>query len=208
MHERSVPLIRSPGWPAALAAPALSDTATAAAVLAEHIRAVATRRDRAAFSALFDHFAPRVKAYMLRLGTGAAQAEDLAQETLLTVWRKAERFDPALAGAATWVFTIARNLRIDALRRERLLEVGEPDPETPAGDEGADSILATAEREEALRAALAALPPDQAALLRMSFFEDHAHGTISRRLELPLGTVKSRLRRALQRLRAALEEMP
>ena len=83
-------------------------------------------RDRAAFAALFAHFAPRVKAWLMRQGAPPAQAEDLAQEALLMVWRKAPLFDPAKASAGTWVFTIARNLRIDAIRRERRPEL---DPE-------------------------------------------------------------------------------
>ena len=83
------------------------------------IEAVATRRDRAAFVALFEHFAPRVKTFMLRSGASEATAEEIAQETMLTVWRKADSFVPGSAGAAAWIFTIARNLRIDALRRER-----------------------------------------------------------------------------------------
>jgi RNA polymerase sigma-70 factor (ECF subfamily) len=176
--------------------------------LALLLAAVAGRRDRAAFAALFGHFAPRVKTYMLRLGASAVQAEDLAQETLLMVWRKADRFDPALAGAATWVFTIARNLRIDALRRERpVVGVDELD-EHASDDAPADAMLEQAQAERGLRAALAALPEEQAMLLRLSFFEDHAHGDISRQLGLPLGTVKSKLRRALLRLRATLEGEP
>jgi RNA polymerase sigma-70 factor (ECF subfamily) len=91
---------------------------------------VAAYRDRAAFAALFGHFAPRVKAYLLRLGAPAAVAEELAQEALLNAWRKAHLFDPAKASAATWLFTIARNLRIDALRREKHPEL-DPEDFTP-----------------------------------------------------------------------------
>ena len=176
--------------------------------LAALLAAVANLRSRPAFAALFAHFAPRVKTYMLRLGAPAAQAEDLAQETMLTVWRKAERFDPAMAGAATWVFTIARNLRIDALRRERPVASVDELADTPNDDPGAETTLETAQAERSLRAALAGLPDEQAMLLRLSFFEDHAHGDISRKLGMPLGTVKSKLRRALTRLRAALEDKP
>ncbi len=91
--------------------------------------AVGHERDRSAFVALFDHFAPRVKAYLIRLGASGALAEDLAQEAMLIVWRKADLFDPAKASAATWLFTIARNLRIDAIRREKRPEF---DPDDPA----------------------------------------------------------------------------
>ncbi len=175
--------------------------------LAGLVARVAGARDRAAFAALFDHFAPRVKSYMLRLGAPGEQAEELAQETLLMVWRKAAQFDPARAGAATWVFTIARNLRIDTLRRERPTEAldAAAAERVAADDPAADAVLATGEAERALRAALARLSPDQAALLHMSFFDDDPHAAISARLAVPLGTVKSRLRRILAQLRAAME---
>ncbi len=175
--------------------------------LAALVARVAGARDRAAFAALFDHFAPRVKSYMQRLGASGEQAEELAQEALLLVWHKAAQFDPARAGAATWVFTIARNLRIDALRRERPAEALDAAAIERVADEGpaADTLLATGEAERALRAALVTLSPDQAELLRLSFFEDSPHSAISAQLSLPLGTVKSRLRRILAQLRAAME---
>lgn len=175
--------------------------------LAEQLRRVATERDRAAFARLFDHFAPRIKSYLIRIGAPPQLADDLAQDTMLAVWRKAERFDPTRAGAATWIFTIARNLRIDALRRERVVEVAEPAAaaEEQSDDPAADSLIAAAEAERLLQAALAALPEDQSRLIRMSFFEDHPHSDIGRRLNMPLGTVKSKLRRTLASLRAALE---
>ena len=176
--------------------------------LAGLVARVAGARDRAAFAALFDHFAPRVKSYMMRLGAAGEQAEELAQETLLLVWHKAAQFDPARAGAATWVFTIARNLRIDALRRERPTEAldAAAAERVAADDPAADAVLATREAERALRAALATLGPDQIALLQLSFFEDNPHSAISAQLAVPLGTVKSRLRRILAQLRAAMED--
>jgi len=185
-----------------------SDPATALTNWAHAIEAIAERRDRAAFSALFQHFAPRVKTFMRRSGASDASAEELAQETLLTVWRKAEQFDPASGGAAAWIFTIARNLRIDALRRERPTEtLDEAMAESLAADEpGPDAVLATREAERALRAALAGLSEDQAALLRLSFFEDKSHGAISVELGLPLGTVKSRIRKAMIKLRTLLDD--
>ncbi len=192
--------------PPALAHLSMAGNSPGAGDLATHIRRVAEAQDRRAFAALFEHFAPRVKSYMLRLGATAAQAEDLAQETLLTLWRKAGTFDPARAGAATWVFTIARNLRIDAIRRERLIEPGEPPEDAEAPDPRADTVMESDQAERGLRAAIAGLPEEQAMLLRMSFFEDYAHGDISARLGMPLGTVKSKLRRAILRLREVLED--
>ena len=164
---------------------------------------VAATRDRAAFAALFAHFAPRVKAYLLRLGAPPALAEDLAQEALLSLWRKAHLFDPAKASAATWLFTIARNLRIDAIRRERRPEL-DPDDFAPEAELPADDGLALADDEARLRAALKGLPPDQVQVIELSFFSDKPHSEIAVQLDIPLGTVKSRLRLAMARLKRAL----
>ena len=164
---------------------------------------VAQARDRAAFAALFAHFAPRVKAWLMRQGAPAAQAEDLAQEALLTVWRKAALFDPAKASAGTWVFTIARNLRIDAIRRERRPEL-DPDDFAPESAPDPDAAIALADGEGRLRLALRQLPPDQVAVIEASFFADKPHSQIAAELGIPLGTVKSRLRLAMARLRGAM----
>ena len=168
--------------------------------------AIAVAGDREAFAALFLAFAPRVKSYLLRQGASATVAEELAQEALVTVWRKAALFDPAKASAATWIFRIARNLRLDALRRERHASTYEPDasqaPEAPPTPE---ALELAHQRERRVRQALVALPPEQIDVLRLSFFQDKPHAEIARELRLPLGTVKSRVRTALQRLRAALE---
>ena len=191
----------------------------AAAALAGHLVAVGRARDRAAFAALFVHFAPRVKTYLLRLGTTEARAEELAQETMLMVWRRAALFDPGRAAASTWVFAVARNLRADALRRERPQTApageagGEPPPGAATGAAvavpdpapGAEETLASAQRQTRLRDALRALPEEQARVLELSYFGGRSHAEIGRELGVPLGTVKGRLRLALARLRAALE---
>jgi RNA polymerase sigma-70 factor (ECF subfamily) len=169
------------------------------------LRRLAEARDRAAFRTLFEHFAPRVKAYAMRLGASAPEAEDLAQEAMLVMWRKAALFDPRRASAATWIFTIARNLRIDRLRRERLprQDRGDPSlaPETePDASEGFDAR----QSQEALRLALRSLPAEQSQIIMLSFFSDKPHSQIAAELDIPLGTVKSRLRLAMVRLRASL----
>jgi RNA polymerase sigma-70 factor (ECF subfamily) len=166
---------------------------------------VAADRDRAAFAALFAHFAPRVKAYLLRLGAPPALAEDLAQETLLNLWRKAHLFDPAKASAATWLFTIARNLRIDAIRRERRPEL-DPEDFLPEAAPAADAGLAMANDEARLRAALKGLSADQVQVIELSFFADKPHSEIAAQLDIPLGTVKSRLRLAMARLKRMMGE--
>jgi RNA polymerase sigma-70 factor, ECF subfamily len=182
---------------------------TAAAKAAgEWIRAIATREDRAAFASLFEFYAPRIKAMLMRSGAAADAAEDVAQEVLLTVWRKASYFDPARASASAWIFTIARNLRIDRLRGDKRatqyapLEMVEPEsPESP------DFVLNATERDERVRSALKELPPEQVRVVQLSFFEGRAHGDIAAMLDLPLGTVKSRVRLAMTRLRNLLGDL-
>ncbi|SMF72810.1 RNA polymerase sigma-70 factor, ECF subfamily [Tistlia consotensis] len=169
------------------------------------IQAVAERRDREAFGQLFRYFAPRVKSYLLRLGAEDGLAEEIAQEAMVAVWRKAASFDPAQASVSTWVFTIARNKRIDGLRRLRRPELDPEDPALqPEARPAADRLLDASEREERLRRALNTLPEEQAEVIRLAFFEDKAHAAIASETDLPLGTVKSRLRLALTRLRRAL----
>jgi RNA polymerase sigma-70 factor (ECF subfamily) len=167
---------------------------------------LARSKDKQQFALLFGHFAPRLKSFFLRRGLSPAAAEDLAQDTMLAVWNKAQSFDASRASASTWIFTVARNLRIDLLRRERdpnlLAEmydgVAEPMP--------SDNVLA-AEREIRIRAALEKLPADQAHVIRLSFFEDRPQSEIASALDIPLGTVKSRVRLAMNRLRALVEDL-
>ena len=175
---------------------------------AAHLAAVSMHADRAAFASLFAFFAPRIKAFMRRAGESDAQAEELAQEALLMVWRKAALFDPSTTGAAAWIFTIARNLRIDAQRRARREGVGT----TPAATEEfeiddaplPDFQLATAQTSAQVRSALAKLSPEQVRVVEMSFFEERPHPEIAEALDIPIGTVKSRLRLAMKRLRSIL----
>lgn len=171
------------------------------------LAAIAVRGDRDAFATLFGHFAPRVKGYLLRLGLPDAQAEELAQETMLTVWRRAEQFDPASGGAAAWIFTIARNLRIDAVRRDRLAPRLELLAEEPPPPPAADAAIEATQHTDRVRAAMARLPAEQAEVVRLSFFDDRPHAEIERALGIPLGTVKSRLRLAMTRLRALLDDI-
>lgn len=170
------------------------------------IEAVAERADREAFTALFEHFAPRVKTYMLRSGTTMAQADELAQETLLMVWRKATLFQASEAGAAAWIFTIARNLRIDRLRRQGREATALFAMDEPEESEQPDRALIGVERERRVRAALALLSAEQRRVIELSFFEEKPHPEIARELEIPLGTVKSRIRLAMNRLRDVLDD--
>jgi RNA polymerase sigma-70 factor, ECF subfamily len=177
----------------------------------ELIQLIATDRDHAAFGALFEYFAPRVKSFLQRSGATEASAEELAQETMLAVWRKAALFRAESAGAAAWIFTIARNLRIDAHRRYsrgKLIETSDVEIEFQIDDSPlADARLASAQYEERVRSALSQLSPDQVRVIELSFFDEKAHAEIAKTLEIPLGTVKSRLRLAIHRLRSLLGEL-
>ncbi|MCL8385691.1 sigma-70 family RNA polymerase sigma factor [Xanthobacter aminoxidans] len=188
--------------------PAEPRVAASGAELSALIVAIATRADREAFGRLFRHFAPRVKSYLVRSGLPANAAEELAQETLLTVWRKAAYFDPTRAAASTWIFTIARNLSIDLKRRERYGDTYKAETHEDEVDEtSGETILMTAEREARVRAALAKLSEEQATIVRLSFFQEKPHSQIAQELGIPLGTAKSRVRLALNRLRALLEDL-
>ena len=174
--------------------------------LAELIERVATSRDREAFIRLFDHYAPRINAYLMRLGAGNGVAEELTQEVMVTLWRKAELFDRSKSSVGTWLFRIARNRRIDAVRRDRLGDIDQNDPAfLPSAPDDADEVVDTQRREERVRAAVAALPPEQQDLVDMAFFKGLSHSQIAEETGLPLGTVKSRIRLAFTRLRRILE---
>jgi RNA polymerase sigma-70 factor, ECF subfamily len=167
------------------------------------IVAIAHRQDRAAFTALFTHFAPRLKTYLRHAGLNPAAAEEMSQDVLLAVWRKAGQYDPARATAAAWIFGIARNLRIDGARRGRVA-VPEPDPCDDAPQ--ADMLVAADETARRMRRAIDALPAEQVTMLQLAFFEDRSHAEIERLLGVPLGTIKSRLRLAISKLRATLKD--
>lgn len=164
---------------------------------------VAQKGDEAAFAELFAHFAPRVKAFLMKSGAGAALAEECAQDVMATLWHKAHLFDPARASVATWIFTIARNRRIDALRKARRPEPEDlpwgPEPEPDQAD-----ALALQQESTKLGVALARLPDNQRVLIEQAYFGDLSHGEIAKITGLPLGTIKSRIRLALEKLRQAM----
>ncbi|MCS6778338.1 MAG: sigma-70 family RNA polymerase sigma factor [Geminicoccaceae bacterium] len=186
------------------------ENASADAVERERVRdleLVATARDRAAFRRLFEYYGPRVKAYLRRLGSDDDAAEDLTQEVFVSIWRRAGQFDPNKASVGTWVFTIARNKRIDALRRDRAPALETDDPELEIDPAPRGDAVAELNRMSALvMRAVETLPEEQKRLLKIFYFEEKPHSAIAEELGLPLGTVKSRLRLALAKLRAALGE--
>jgi RNA polymerase sigma-70 factor (ECF subfamily) len=172
------------------------------------MRSVALGRDRAAFGRIFAFYGPRVKAYLRRLGAGDAAAEDLTQEVMLSVWKRAHQYDRGRAALSTWIYTIARNKRIDALRRDRRPDFDPDDPALVVAGDGAPRGDRHAEAEQVRREVMRAverLPQEQAQLLRIFYFEEKPHSVIAEELGLPLGTVKSRLRLALSKLRVLMD---
>ena len=161
-------------------------------------------RDREAFALLFRRHAGRVRGFLIRSGLGPSEADEGLQEVMLSIWRRADSFAPARAGAMTWIFAIARNRRADMLRRHR----PEPDPNDPMfrpdPEPGGAAVAMAADRDAAVRQALADLSAEQIDVVRMAFYDGLTHAQIAAMTDLPLGTVKSRLRLAMERLRAAL----
>lgn len=173
--------------------------------MANLLHRLSVRRDDQVFRELFETYGPKVKSYMMRHGADAHVAEDLAQETMLTVWRKASLYSQGKGSATTWIFTIARNLRIDRLRRDRHFQML-PDghEEEPSDDPLPDEMLTDRERESEAQSALQALPPEQLEVVKLAYLEGLSHSDIASRLNLPLGTVKSRMRLAYQKIRESV----
>lgn len=165
-----------------------------------HIRRIRKDQDQTAFAELFRHFAPRVKSFLLKSGASLALAEECTQEVMAAVWQKSHLFDPTRASVATWIFTIARNRKIDMLRKSR-----HPEPEDlawgPEAEPDQEDVMSLQQETERLSEAMAQLPEKQRELVEKAYFGDLTHSEIAAQTGLPLGTIKSRIRLALERLR-------
>ena len=170
----------------------------------EHLKRIQADQDQRAFAELFAHFAPRVKAFLMKSGASPSMAEECTQEVMATLWHKAYLFDPSRASVATWIFTIARNKKIDALRKQR-----RPEPENlewgPEAEPEAADILVLQQESQQLTQAMTALPSQQRELIEKAYFGDLSHSEIVAETGLPLGTIKSRLRLALSKLRQTMK---
>ena len=170
------------------------------------INLIATRKDKTAFSSLFKLVGPRIKGYLMKLGSNDIVAEDLLQEVMLTVWRKSDTFDRNKAAVSTWLFTIARNKRIDMIRKEIRPQLDPNDPMlTPNQEDSADNIYGSKQESIKITDAIKMLPEEQSKLIKMTYYEDKSHSIIAKELKMPLGTVKSRIRLASTRLKKLLE---
>ena len=166
------------------------------------------RADRSAYAELFRRYAPKIKSFHLGLRATPAQADDLLQDVMVTIWRRAETYDAAKASVSTWIYTVARNRFIDKVRKEKRSEIlMETDTERPSEDMAADDAMNLDQQTAALRVALKVLPPEQCEAISMAFLREMSHGEIAAELDLPLGTVKSRIRLAMTRLRDQLESV-
>lgn len=164
--------------------------------------------DRSAFAQLFRQLAPRVKGYLIAMGAGPDQAEEITQDVMVAVWSRAGTFEPAKASATTWIYRIARNRRIDLWRREQKFvpDLYEPllhgtEPEQPS------QVLEAAEQAKKVREAVAQLPDELAHILKLAYFEGLTHREIALKLHLPLGTAKSRIRKATKFVRYSLDPL-
>lgn len=169
-----------------------------------HMARIRDHQDRAAFADLFDHFAPRVKGFLMKSGADATLAEECTQDVMAAIWHKSHQFDASRASVATWIFTIARNRKIDLLRRQR-----RPEPEDltwgPEEEPDQADIINLQQETKILGSALDALPPAQRELIDKAYFGDLTHSEIAAETGLPLGTIKSRIRLALERLRHTMK---
>ncbi|SFR36763.1 RNA polymerase sigma-70 factor, ECF subfamily [Litoreibacter janthinus] len=172
--------------------------------MVECVLLIRDAQDKAAFAELFRHFAPRVKAFLIKSGSDASLAEECAQDVMATLWRKSHLFDPTRASVSTWVFTIARNRRIDMLRKQRRPE---PDELTwgPESEPDAAEVLEFQQESTRLVQALSELPEKQRVLIQKAYFGDLSHSEIADQTGLPLGTIKSRIRLALEKLRHTMK---
>lgn len=164
---------------------------------------IRSAQDQSAFIALFKHFAPRVKGFLIKSGASETLAEECTQEVMATVWQKAHQYDETRASVATWIFTIARNRKIDMLRKQNRPEPEDlpwgPEPEPDQAD-----VMVMQQESARLTKALADLPDKQRDLVKRAYFGNLSHSEIAAETGLPLGTIKSRIRLALEKLRHEL----
>jgi RNA polymerase sigma-70 factor (ECF subfamily) len=172
------------------------------------IVAIAKSRDKRAFKKLFNYFAPRIKGFCQNNGSTADRADEVVQEAFVNIWRKANLFDPKKASAGAWIFAIARNSRIDLIRKENRPEADTTDPFFEQNEpENPLAVLETERKTRLIRDFVRLLPAEQQEVLNLAFFEEKPHSEVAEQLGIPLGTVKSRIRLAFKRIRSEFGEI-
>jgi len=174
--------------------------------LSNYLKDIGENQDKSAFSSIFKYFAPRLKSFFIKLGCSDSQAEEIIQEVMIAVWTKSSTYDRAKSSVSTWIYTIAKNKRIDKIRKEKRHNTVESDDslEIPVASKQEENLLST-EVNEKIHHSLQFLPEEQAELLKLSYFYEKTHSDIARDLSLPLGTVKSRIRLALSKMKNLVE---
>ena len=176
-----------------------------------HLERVGQYKDRKSFILIFEYFAPRVKSFLMNNKIDASLAEEITQDVFLTLWRKAQQYDSSKAAASTWIFTISRNRRIDFIRKHSRLSYQEDEQllsYLDEEDESADAVDFVEQKQQRLllKEAFKELPKEQSLLIKKSFFENKSHSEIAKEIQLPLGTVKSRIRLAMNKLRGLIND--
>ncbi|WP_411817350.1 RNA polymerase sigma factor [Hyphococcus sp. DH-69] len=200
--QLSAPSI-SPKVGVVIAMPNRSDTDE---VLIEKVR---NHRDRDALNSLASHYGPRLKSWLVCRGEDSHAAEDIVQDVMVTVWVKANKYDPSRGKFSTWLFRLTRNRWIDCKRKSQRVDVTAPDDLVALVDgavDGADAAFDQNEISAAIHKQLALLPAEQKHVLYLSFFEGLSHGEIAKRTGLALGTVKSRIRAPLKKMQESMTE--
>ncbi len=167
---------------------------------------IASNQDRLAFNTVFRYFAPRLKSFLIKAGSTETQAEEVIQEVMIAVWTKAGTYDKVKSSVGTWIYTIARNKRIDKLRKDKRHFLSE-------SDDGLEIPVQSTQENEIFNSQLSSninkyidrLPKEQGLLIKLSYFYNKTHADISEELKIPLGTVKSRIRLALSKMRHLVE---
>tara|TARA_Y100000589_G_scaffold330831_1_gene381806 strand:- start:1157 stop:1780 length:624 start_codon:yes stop_codon:yes gene_type:complete len=170
------------------------------------VELIGKNQDKLAFNSIFTYFAPRLKSFLVKAGSTDTQAEEVIQEVMIAVWTKSSTYDSNKSSVSTWIYTIARNKRIDKIRKEKRHFLTESDEglEIPV-DSTQEKEIFTAQVSNSLKKYMSNLPEEQSKLLKLSYFYNKTHADISAELKIPLGTVKSRIRLALTKMRHLVE---
>ena len=170
------------------------------------VELIGKNQDKLAFNSIFKYFAPRLKSFLVKAGSTDTQAEEVIQEVMIAVWTKSSTYDSSKSSVSTWIYTIARNKRIDKIRKEKRHYLSESDEglEIPVNSTQEKEIF-TAQVSNSLKKYMSNLPEEQSKLLKLSYFYNKTHADISAELKIPLGTVKSRIRLALTKMRHLVE---
>ena len=170
------------------------------------VQLIGKNQDKLAFNNIFRYFAPRLKSFLVKAGSTDSQAEEVIQEVMIAVWTKSATYDSNKSSVSTWIYTIARNKRIDKIRKEKRHYLSESDEglEIPV-DSTQEKEIFSAQVSNSLKKYMSNLPEEQSKLLKLSYFYNKTHADISSELKIPLGTVKSRIRLALTKMRHLVE---